>query len=76
VPSANDGATGVTAIDTSVGCATARVAEPEMELDVAVTRVVPAARPEASPAPLMVATPGVEELHITELVIFFVLPSE
>jgi len=47
-----------------------------MELDVAVTRVVPAARPEASPAPLMVATPGVEELHITELVIFFVLPSE
>jgi hypothetical protein len=47
-----------------------------MELDVAATRVVPAARVEASPAPLIVATPGVEELHVTELVIFFVLASE
>ena len=75
VPLANDGFAGVTAIDTSVAAATVRLVEPVIEPDVAVIEVTPAVTPVASPVLPMVALPCAEELQLTELVRFWVLPS-
>ena len=55
---------------------TVRVVDPEIEPDVAVMDVVPAAIPFANPALLIVAIPTEEELQVTLLVRFCVLPSE
>jgi hypothetical protein len=65
---------GVTAIDTSVGV-TVKPVEPLTEPETASIVVLPTATPLARPAPLMVATAVLEELQVTELVRFCVLPS-
>jgi hypothetical protein len=56
------------------GEVTASVAEPLIEFNVAEIVAVPAPTPVASP-PLMVATPGADELQLTDPVTFCVLLS-
>ena len=73
-PSNTEAFAGVTAIDTSVGAVTVSVAEPVMEPDVAWIVVLPAATPVARPVVAIVATALDEEVHVTELVRFCVLP--
>jgi hypothetical protein len=65
VPCAALGMAGVTPIDTNVAAVTVKGAVPDMPADVAVMVVGPAATAVASPALLMVATVGAEELHVT-----------
>lgn len=55
---------------------TVRVVDPEIDPDVAVTEVVPEAIPFANPVLLIVPIPTEEELQVTLLVRFCVLPSE
>jgi hypothetical protein len=70
---------GDTAIDATVADVTVRVAEPEIEPDVAEIVVLPADSAWASPcsavALLMLATAVFDELQVTLAVIFWVLPS-
>jgi len=79
VPSAIDGAVGVTAIDTSAAAVTVTVVDPLIVPEVAVIVAVPSptlvASPVVCPAMLIVATVGVSELHCTVPVMFCVLPS-
>ncbi len=74
------GLPGVTAMDTKVAAVTVRVVEPDTLPDVAVIVVVPAAidvaRPLEPTALLIVATPVLEEPHVTAVVRFCVEPSE
>ena len=75
-----EGSTGNTVIEARAGGVTVRVVEPETFPDVAMIVVVPAATEVAFPfdpaALLMVATDLAEELHVTDVVMFFVLLSE
>ena len=80
VPRIMLGLVGVTAMDTSVAAVTARVVDPDMVPDVAVSVVEPVVVGVANPfdpaALLMVATLVLEELQVAVVVRFWVLPSE
>ncbi len=80
VPNAMLELDGVTAKETSVAGVTVSVVDPDRVLDVAVIVEVPAARQDArplDPAALLIADAAVlDELHVTELVMFSVVPSE
>lgn len=65
VPFAIDGATGVTAIETSAAVVTVSSAVPFTAPSVAVIVVVPFATPVARPLALIVAVAGVPEVHVT-----------
>jgi hypothetical protein len=79
VPFAIDGVAGVTAIDTSAAEVTVSVVDPVSEPEAAVIVAVPSltllANPCVGAALLIVAAPGVSELHCTVLVTFCTLPS-
>jgi hypothetical protein len=81
VPSAIEGAVGVTSIESKAAAVTPNVVEPAMALagSVAVSVLVPietlAARPSLPEALLTVATAGIEELHVTESVRSWVVAS-
>jgi hypothetical protein len=71
-----EGFAGATAIETSIGGVTVRVVEPAIVPDIAVIVVLPcAATLVATPAALIVATVGIDELHDAMLVRFCILPS-
>ena len=80
VPLAMLGIAGMTAMDTRVAPVTVNVVAPEMPPNVAVIVVLPAADELANPreaaALLTVATPGLEEPQVTEVVRFCVVLSE
>ncbi len=63
---------GVTAIETSAGALTVSIVESDTPPNVAVIVVVPSATDVASPAPLMVAIPADDEVHVAKLVRFCV----
>jgi hypothetical protein len=65
----------VTAIDSSTGWPTLSVADAVTEPDVALRVALPTPVPVARPALAIVATPGTDELQVTVLVRFCVLPS-
>ena len=67
---------GVTAIEVSTGAETVSRVVPCTLLKVAVIVVLPKVNPLASPAAVMVATLGEEELQVTDEVRFCVLLSE
>ena len=75
-PLAIDGFAGATAIDTRVAVPTASVVLPVTPVKTALISAVPRPTPVANPALLTVATPVFEELQATEVVRFFVVPSE
>ena len=75
VPSAIDGLTGVTAIETSAAAVTVKVVEPVTPPDAALIVVAPVATVFANPAAEIVATPVLEDVHVAELVRFPVVPS-
>ena len=81
VPSAIDGALGVTAIDTSSAAVTVRLAEPAIDVagSVAVIVVEPCAvllaRPSLLLALLIVATDVDDDDHVTDVVRFCVVLS-
>jgi hypothetical protein len=78
VPRGMDAFTGVTAIETKVALVTVKAAPEETLPDVAVIVEVPAAIPIASPGTpftLMLATDRFADVHCTDPVTFFVLPS-
>jgi len=66
---------GVTAIETRAAALTVRVVDPLTVPKVAATVVVPTPVPVATPPLEIVATAGDEELQVTVLVRFCVLPS-
>lgn len=66
---------GVTAIDVSAGAVTVKVEDPATVPEVAVMVVVPCARLVASPLLFTLATVAAVEVHLTELVNVFVVPS-
>ena len=74
-PGARTVTTGVTAMEANAGGPTVRVVPPLTAPDVAVMVVVPVVTLLASPPALIVATPALAELHVTELVRICVLPS-
>ena len=80
VPLAIEAVEGVTESETSVAAVTVRLVEFEIFPDVAVIAVEPAATAVARPlepaALLIVATPVLEELQVTEAVRFWEDPSE
>ena len=65
-----------TAMEDKVAPETVRVPVPVMAPDAALTLAVPSFIPVASPAALTAITPPGELVHATELVMFWVLPSE
>ena len=75
-PAATDGEPGVTLIDASTGAVTVNVAVPFTPPEVAVIVEVPCALLVARPPAAMVAVAALEELHVAELVRFWVEPSE
>jgi hypothetical protein len=75
-PRETTGSAGVIAMDFIVSEVTVKVVEPEMFPDVAVIVVVPWATAVARPAALIVATPVLEDFHVTVAFRFWVLPSE
>ena len=75
VPKANEGFIGAIAMETRAGGVTLRVLEPLIEPKVAVIVALPVPTPVAKPVLLTLATAGADELHVTELVRFCVLPS-
>ena len=75
VPFGIDGFAGVTAIDSNSAGPTVKVVLPVTPPDVALIWEVPCAAPVASPAALMVATAGLYDAQVAELVRFWVLPS-
>jgi len=66
---------GVTARETSTGCPTLSVAEAVIEPELAVMVALPTPVPVANPVLAMVAVVLEEELQLTALVRFWVLPS-
>ena len=73
------GAAAVTVIELKVGGGVVTVTVglvPVIDPEVAVNVTVPAATPVARPEAEIVATPALDEFHVTELVRFLVLPSE
>ena len=76
VPLAIEGLVGATAIDTSVAGVTVSVsAGLTMLPSVAVMLLVPVPTPVAKPPAAMVATEGIEEVHVTLVVMFCALES-
>ena len=75
VPSANDGFAGVIASDTSVGCTTLRVADPLIVPEAAVMVALPCPVPVARPELVTLAMVREDEVQVTELARFCVLPS-
>jgi len=75
VPNAAEAFAGVTAIEVNDAGFTVRVVEPVTLPEVAVIVVVPVATLVARPALLIAATLVADELQITVLVRFWVLPS-
>jgi hypothetical protein len=73
-PAATDGAAGVTEIDVNTGAVTATLAEPVTEPEVAVIVVVPGATLVANPPLLTVAIVVADEVQVTVLVRFCVVP--
>src|SRR5262245_3733774 len=67
-PDTMDGLTGVTRSDTRGGGKTLRTVVPLTDPDEALIKVPPNARLVASPELDIVATPGTEELQVTEFV--------
>lgn len=63
-----EGCRGVSAIETNVGAVTVNVIEPLTEPELAVIVVIPCLAVLASPWPLMVATPVLEEFQLTDVV--------
>jgi hypothetical protein len=63
-----EGFGGVTAIDTSSGAVTVSVVVPCTAPEVAVIVVLPKASPLAIPPALIVATPGIDDIHVAEAV--------
>jgi len=74
-PVASELLAGVTAIETNTGAVTVRLVEPPIPPEVAWIVVLPAATPVAKPALVIVATAVFDEVQVTELVRFAVLPS-
>ena len=74
LPAATDALAGVMEIEVSTGAVTVNAAEPLIVPEVAVIVVAPCALLVASPPPLTVAIDVAEELQVTELVRFCVLP--
>jgi hypothetical protein len=70
------GFAGVTAIETSVGAVTVKVADPLIAPDTALMLLVPTPTAVAIPPEVIVATLVVSELQVTVLVMFCVEPSE
>ena len=71
LPSTTEGLAGVTAMETNAGAdVTVKAVEPLIEPSAAVMVVLPAETLVASPVVFIVATPGVEELHVAVLVRF------
>lgn len=75
MPAASEGLKGVMEIEMSGAVVTFKVAEPRMEPVLAVMVVVPDWLADATPEALMAATETVEELQVTEVVRFLVVPS-
>jgi len=75
VPSAIEEFPGVTAMETRVAAVIVRVVDPLTVPKLAPTVVVPTPVPVARPLLEIVATACNEELHVTVLVRFWVLPS-
>jgi hypothetical protein len=75
LPRLIEGFAGVTAMDASTGCVTVSVAVPVILLIVAPMVELPAITLVAKPPPVIVATLEGNELHITILVKFCMLPS-
>jgi hypothetical protein len=75
VPKANDGLAGVTAIETKSGDPTVSIAVPVIKPEVAVIVAVPTLAPVAKPPAAIVAIGVADELQVTVLVRFWVLPS-
>ena len=71
-----DGVAGVTAIVCSTAAFTVSVVFPDTDPNVADMTEVPTVTPVARPPLLMVATAGVPELHVTDVVISLLVPSE
>jgi len=74
-PDEIEGFAGVTAIETRVAAVTFRVVDPLTVPEPAATVVVPTLLPVARPPLDIVATPVEDELQVTVLVRFCVLPS-
>ena len=68
VPLGIDGFAGVTAIDTGVAGATVKVVLPVTPAELALIWEVPGAAPPARPPALMVATDGLADTQVAELV--------
>jgi hypothetical protein len=75
MPVVIEGFVGVTAMDTSAAAVTVRMVDPLTVPELAAMVVVPTPFPVARPPLEMVATPVDEELQVTVLVRFWVLPS-
>jgi hypothetical protein len=74
-PLAIEALAGVTAMDVNVAAVTVRPVDPLIAPEVAVIVALPVATPVARPAAVMVATPVLLELHVTDAVRFCVLLS-
>ena len=78
VPRVIEGFAGVTAIETSAPVTVSAVEPVILPLALVIVAVIvemPVVTPVARPAWVIVATPGVDELHAAVLVRFCVLPS-
>lgn len=75
MPRANVELAGVTASESRMAGPTLSVAEAVIEPELAVRVTVPTSAPVAKPLLAMVATAIEDELHVTELLRFCVLPS-
>lgn len=75
LPAAIEGFAGVTAIEARTGEITVSVVVPCTVPETAVIVVLPVMTPLASPAELIVATVGADELHVADAVKSCVLPS-
>ncbi len=74
LPAATDAVAGVTAIEVSTAAVTVNAAEPLIVPDVALIVAVPWATLVANPPLLTVAMAVAEEVQVTELVRFWVVP--
>ncbi len=74
MPAATDALGGVTESEVKTAAVTVKVAEPAIEPDLAVMVVVPGVTAVANPALLTVAIAVADEVHLTVLVRFWVLP--
>ena len=75
-PTATLGLVGVTAIPVKVALDTVRLACPDTLPEVAAIVVIPAPTPVATPLLAIVATVPLDELHVTRVVISWLVPSE